>query len=97
MSLIHDIDQKNITEFNSAFTINSSYYIDQTNEIDVNQILDGVSFTPSALSKIPYALAQQSYWIKLSLYYPINTPTKMSILLIWIFSVTRMRSFFTPI
>lgn len=74
MSLIHDIDQKNITEFNSAFTINSSYYIDKTSIMDVNEVLDGVSFTPSALSKIPYALAQQSYWIKLSLYYPINTP-----------------------
>ena len=70
-NLINDIDEKNITEFNSAFTINSSYYIDETNHIDITNILDDVNFTDSELNKIPYALAQQTYWIKLALHYPI--------------------------
>tara|TARA_R110000737_G_scaffold337656_1_gene358022 strand:+ start:4987 stop:7668 length:2682 start_codon:yes stop_codon:yes gene_type:complete len=74
-NLILDIDQKNISEFNSAFTINSSYYIDETNASDLDDILNNVQFIDSNLSDIPYALAQQSYWIKLSLHYPIAKAT----------------------
>ncbi|MGB1262488.1 MAG: EAL domain-containing protein, partial [Cognaticolwellia sp.] len=70
-NLINNIDQKHITEFNSALTINSSYYIDKTNSLDVNDVLQNVDFIASKLNEIPYALAQQSYWIKLSLHYPI--------------------------
>lgn len=70
--LIYDIDQKNITENNSRFTITSSYYIDETNTITLNSVLNDVNFTDSDLNAIPYALAKQSYWIKLSLYYPIG-------------------------
>ena len=70
--LIYDIDQKNISELNSAYTINSSYYIDESNNADLNNILDDAKFTDSNLTNIPYALAQQSYWIKLSLHYPIG-------------------------
>jgi len=70
--LIYDIDQKNISDSNSNFTIKSSYYIDETNNIDINKVLNDVNFTHSHLNKIPYALAQQSYWIKLSLHYPID-------------------------
>jgi len=72
-SLIKDIDQKNITELNSSFTINSSYYIDKTNAVALKNVLNDVNFTQSALNDIPYALVQQSYWIKLSVHYPINT------------------------
>jgi len=71
-SLIHDIDQKNISELNSDFTITSSYYIDKTNNIAINNVLNNVNFTATNLNKIPYVLAQQSYWIKLSLHYPIQ-------------------------
>jgi EAL domain-containing protein (putative c-di-GMP-specific phosphodiesterase class I)/GGDEF domain-containing protein len=70
--LIHEIDQKNINESNSAFTINSSYYIDENNNLDINNILSDAKFIESDLNSIPYALAQQSYWIKLSLHYPIG-------------------------
>lgn len=70
--LIHEIDQKNINESNSAFTINSSYYIDENNNLDINNILSNAKFIESDLNSIPYALAQQSYWIKLSLHYPIG-------------------------
>ena len=71
-SLIYDIDQKNISETNSVFTINSSYYIDKTNTTDLNHILNDTKFIDSTLNNIPFALAQQSYWIKLSLHYPIG-------------------------
>jgi EAL domain-containing protein (putative c-di-GMP-specific phosphodiesterase class I) len=70
--LVHNIDQKNINEFNSNFTINSSYYIDKKNNIGLNNILSNTDFIASKLNSIPYALAQQSYWIKLSLHYPID-------------------------
>ncbi|WP_191321765.1 EAL domain-containing protein [Colwellia sp. C1TZA3] len=72
VGLIYNIDQKNISELNSDFTINSSYYIDETDSIDLNHILSNVDFIASKLNNIPYALAQQSYWIKLSLHYPID-------------------------
>lgn len=71
-SMIRDIDQKNITANNSAFTINSSYYIDETNAININSLLNEVDFIDSDVNKIPYALANESYWIKLSLHYPIG-------------------------
>ena len=77
VNLIDDIDQKNINEFNSAFTINSSYYVDQNNATDIDKVLNKVHFIDSDLNNIPYVLGQQSYWIKLSLHYPIsNTSTK---------------------
>jgi len=72
ISLIYTIDQKNITPDNSQFTINSSYYIDEHNHADIDNILTRALFIDSTLNKIPYALAQQSYWIKLSLDYPIG-------------------------
>jgi EAL domain-containing protein (putative c-di-GMP-specific phosphodiesterase class I)/GGDEF domain-containing protein len=69
--LIHEIDQKDINASNSAFTINSSYYIDENNNLDINNILSDAKFIESGLNSIPYALAQQNHWIKLSLHYPI--------------------------
>ncbi len=69
--LVDDIDKNNINEHNSPFTINSSYYIDKTNSIDINTVLNLVNFMESDLNKIPFALEKQSYWIKLSLHYPI--------------------------
>lgn len=72
VSLVNDIDQKNIDEFNSPFTINSSYFIDKSNYADINEVLTSAQFIESNINSIPYALAEQSYWIKLSLHYPIG-------------------------
>lgn len=69
--LTYEIDQKNITNLNSDFTVNSSYYIDETNNVELNEIINNVNFIKSDLNKIPYALAKQSYWVKFSLHYPI--------------------------
>ena len=74
-SLIHDIDKKNINGLNSPFTINTSYYIDKSNNADINSVISNTEFIESNLSSIPYELAQQTYWIKISLHYPIGTPT----------------------
>ena len=71
--VIHDIDQKNITISNSNITTTSSYYIDKTNSITLDKILKDANFTHSNLNTIPYDLAKQSYWIKLSLHYPTGT------------------------
>ena len=74
-SLIDDIDQKNISDINSPFTINTSYFIDENNSADINVVLTSTEFIESRLSNIPYALAEQTYWIKLSIHYPIGIPT----------------------
>jgi len=71
-SIIYAIDQKDISPVDSEFTINSSYYIDESNQANIGDILTRAPFIESALNKIPYALATQSYWIKLSLDYPIS-------------------------
>lgn len=71
--VIHDIDKKNITISNSNITTTSSYYIDKTNAITLDKILKDTNFTHSDLNKIPYQLSKQSYWIKLSLHYPMGT------------------------
>lgn len=68
--LIFEIDQKNIS--NTNITTTSSYYIDKTNRITLAEVLNDVSFTEVDLNKIPYTLAKQSYWIKLSLRYPVG-------------------------
>ncbi|SEL06519.1 diguanylate cyclase/phosphodiesterase [Colwellia chukchiensis] len=73
-SLINDIDQKNITELNSDMVIKASYYIDKNNTITVEKLLNEESFIASELNNIPYTLAKQSYWIKLSLHYPVAKP-----------------------
>ena len=70
--MVHSIDQKNITKSNSQFSIISSYYIDKQNTSSVNNILLKANFINSPLDKIPYAFAEQSYWIKLTLQYPIH-------------------------
>lgn len=69
--LIYAIDQKHITESNSAFTINSSYFIDTTGKTNIDNVLEH-HFIQSDLNQIPFALAQQDYWIKISLHYPIG-------------------------
>jgi EAL domain-containing protein (putative c-di-GMP-specific phosphodiesterase class I)/GGDEF domain-containing protein len=69
-SLVNNIDQKNITKKNSAFTIVSSYYIETEEGTTADKVLLNDNFIASKLDKIPYALADQSYWIKLALYYP---------------------------
>lgn len=74
-NMINNIDAKNITEDNSAFSIESSYYIDSSFKSNANSTLMNAEFVNAALDKIPYALAEQSYWIKLTLRYPTrNTP-----------------------
>jgi EAL domain-containing protein (putative c-di-GMP-specific phosphodiesterase class I)/GGDEF domain-containing protein len=70
--MIKSIDQKNITDINSPFSIRSSYYIDTTNNMPVENVLLKADFIDSKLNEIPYALADQSYWIKLTLHYPVH-------------------------
>ena len=70
--MVNNIDKKNITEENSAFSIVSSYYIDTEVGTQANTVLQEAHFIDSELGKIPYALADQSYWIKLTLHYPIQ-------------------------
>lgn len=72
VNMVTNIDHKFITEKNSAFTIESSYYIDNDTTGNAENILKSENFISSPLNKIPYALAEQSYWIKLTLHYPLT-------------------------
>lgn len=67
----NSIDLLNITQNNSNFTIKSSYIIDSENK-SVTEILSKNNFIPAKLNKIPYELKDQSYWIKITLRYPVN-------------------------
>jgi EAL domain-containing protein (putative c-di-GMP-specific phosphodiesterase class I)/GGDEF domain-containing protein len=70
--MLNTIDLKNITEDNSHFSVVSSYYIDTEVATQANDIVRNATFINSELNSIPYALADQSYWIKLALHYPVN-------------------------
>lgn len=70
-NLVVGIDQQNLSENNSPFTIQSRYLIDTENK-SIDEVIASNEFIHSKLNKIPYALKQQSYWIKLTLDYPEN-------------------------
>ncbi len=80
-SMTNNIDKKSITEANSSFSFESSYFIDKNVGTQVDDVLQEAKFTGSELNKIPYALADQSYWIKLSLHYPVHGKLSSSNLL----------------
>lgn len=69
-----DEQQLNLNES----TIISSYWIDKTNSSKVNFVLQNNNFTSAKLNEIPYELKNQSYWIKLSIDYPIKSPNVLS-------------------
>lgn len=78
-SIINIIDQKDITKENSYYTIDSSYFIDSKNSKSIENIFQHTDFIDSELNKVPYALADQSYWIKLTLHYPSAQASSTSI------------------
>ncbi|GAA6204426.1 hypothetical protein NBRC116600_12230 [Thalassotalea sp. SU-HH00458] len=58
------IDDKQIS--NQAFSVTSSYFIDQSNNIKLADINNQQQlFTPVALNEIPFELAKHTYWIKI--------------------------------
>ena len=71
VNMVNTIDKKNITEENSSFSIISSYYIDKSHDTKLDSILRNANFINSKLDQIPYTLAEQSYWVRLTVRYPI--------------------------
>jgi EAL domain-containing protein (putative c-di-GMP-specific phosphodiesterase class I)/GGDEF domain-containing protein len=71
-TLLTNIDELLLSK-NSKFTYQSSYYIDTKALADAQGIINNADFTLAALNKIPYELADQSYWIRLKLYYPTSS------------------------